>query len=1030
MFPASGTKSAPVLLFLAPVFFLLMGAWHISRVDSPWPIEAERLSVEHDLQELRSLQKLHGNNHSIGVLAPKEGGEAGVYKYREEKVGDLIPKAYTSLKKLNKEFRFAFCLTFLAWTTFIASLAALGTLALSLRYVYTLKQKAGLSIQALLEAFHRGQARLPLLLYAISITTSVAAVSCFAFLLGESFIGGLPATPYLLLVLLLTVGTFLGGIRIVKAIHAADLAECIEATPRVNGHVVTKEAAPALWQFVEGIACTVQATLPNTLVVGTDATFFATESPLEIGTGKKLPTGRVLYLSLPLLAFLRKEETAAIIAHELAHFSGGDTRQDLEFSPIYGSIIAHVALLRETVCNSLFGSAVVSRPAIQFAQYFCDTFDNAVHLWRREQEMAADAVAAKATSAVVLAQALLRLAALAPHLEKALAKRRVRARGNSGQIVSLVEQSIAQKGFAHLYRQLKEEAKTPASLASAESHPILLQRFAALNVEVDEALLHSATRPERSPLLEELGLAAHAPETPVQPQASAAGTAHAAKQIRSTVLAVRASPAGTEAVEIKEESASEQTFVHALVDDAQQTHATSNKRPSHKKKAPPAQQPRTPIHMTVFADYSLHLKLAFAGTLLGIVWLLLSRVSLEGQMLIAMSQEGQLLVLVAILIGGLCIRSFYKASTTPEATITKQGILFAGMQEMLAWEHITLVTLVSAGGFTARKQGVVELYLEAATPPPLLLGKNADFMPEQNMIRLSCTAPAAMDFTTFFQTLTRCWEEAQEKPAGLAPGAEPAQHAPAPEPTPQEFALPLSAPAQGVHQEIAQKSLPTAACTKAASPQVSCPAPRAEAPAPAMPTSTMAEDVAAEAPEEAASSTTTPALATPKIVPLEPLAVYEHYTGAVLGSLVVMPVLLAWALFGSLSPLKQGGIVVVVCVMALLAWHLYKRSLTPFVTLTDDSIVFTGMPQPIQWEQIRDIEFHASSLASMCIVDFFLEEGVAVPAFKGRNANYVPKLHSIRLTSNNSLNMDTASYFAAITAYWKGEDILVVAKDA
>ena len=95
-------------------------------------------------------------------------------------------------------------------------------------------------------------------------------------------------------------------------------------TLTVEGEVITRAGSPALWARVDGL-CRRLGTQPATHIVGgIDDNFFVTEHPVHL-SGHVL-TGRTLFVSLSLLKRLDKGEADAVLAHEMAHFSGGDTQ--------------------------------------------------------------------------------------------------------------------------------------------------------------------------------------------------------------------------------------------------------------------------------------------------------------------------------------------------------------------------------------------------------------------------------------------------------------------------------------------------------------------------------------------------------------------------------------------------------------------------------------------------------------------------------------------------------------------------------
>lgn len=106
----------------------------------------------------------------------------------------------------------------------------------------------------------------------------------------------------------------------------------------ILGRVVSAAEAPGLWRLTEGLAERLGALKPEAVVVGLTGGFFVSAgSALLQPSGERL-SGRILYLPLPYLALMRGDEIAAIIAHELAHYAGGDTAYSQRFLPIYAGV--------------------------------------------------------------------------------------------------------------------------------------------------------------------------------------------------------------------------------------------------------------------------------------------------------------------------------------------------------------------------------------------------------------------------------------------------------------------------------------------------------------------------------------------------------------------------------------------------------------------------------------------------------------------------------------------------------------------
>lgn len=103
---------------------------------------------------------------------------------------------------------------------------------------------------------------------------------------------------------------FLLVILLVKPLFARPIAEPVQLD-------IEPDAEPLLWSLVEKISRTIRSPVPHRIVVDC--------SPNAAAIARHRWTGSHLTLLLggPLLAYLRVDELAGIIAHELGHFSQG-----------------------------------------------------------------------------------------------------------------------------------------------------------------------------------------------------------------------------------------------------------------------------------------------------------------------------------------------------------------------------------------------------------------------------------------------------------------------------------------------------------------------------------------------------------------------------------------------------------------------------------------------------------------------------------------------------------------------------------
>ena len=92
---------------------------------------------------------------------------------------------------------------------------------------------------------------------------------------------------------------------------------------------------PRLGLMVRDVSKTLQARMPDNVIIGLEPTFFATSAPVHTPYGKGPLQGQTLHLSLPLMSHFTEGELRAVIGHELGHFSGGDTAYTIRFAPVY-----------------------------------------------------------------------------------------------------------------------------------------------------------------------------------------------------------------------------------------------------------------------------------------------------------------------------------------------------------------------------------------------------------------------------------------------------------------------------------------------------------------------------------------------------------------------------------------------------------------------------------------------------------------------------------------------------------------------
>ena len=209
-----------------------------------------------------------------------------------------------------------------------------------------------------------------------------------------------------------------GGVGTLRNLRRA-LRVFVPTPLALSGVPITEAQAPGLFALLHDLAREWGTTPPDTVVAGAESGFFVTAFPMLLRAGpdaEPVPSrGRMLYLPLPEVAILDPVELRAVLAHELAHFSGEDTAYGLRFAPLFAGLTQGAAAmsLRD---RAVWGSTLVDRlfehavhPHTALAVHAFERFDQVVAHWSRLRELEADRAAAASGSPNALASSLLRL---------------------------------------------------------------------------------------------------------------------------------------------------------------------------------------------------------------------------------------------------------------------------------------------------------------------------------------------------------------------------------------------------------------------------------------------------------------------------------------------------------------------------------------------------------------------------------------------------------------------------------------------
>jgi len=269
------------------------------------------------------------------------------------------------------------------------------------------------------------------------------------------------------------------------------------------GRAVRRNEAPLVWKLVDEVTLGTRVVAPDNIILGLDTSFYATESPLHLSGSDALIKGRTLYLSVPYLAYLTRDEAAAIIGHELAHFTGADTEYTLKFAEIYA---AAQRQYQSTYVEDKDGLEMdhpwINPPIRALVACYLSTFDLAVQHWSREREFLADRIGAGAANEAA-ARALLSTTMLGSVIEQVLLKftrqggRTSHPGGLLAQVFDAVRKAQPLNPLEHLHRSQPHPR---------DSHPPTIQRIKALGIAPDAELAHKVGIREPGMLLQELGL--------------------------------------------------------------------------------------------------------------------------------------------------------------------------------------------------------------------------------------------------------------------------------------------------------------------------------------------------------------------------------------------------------------------------------------------------------------------------------------------------------------------------------------------
>lgn len=256
----------------------------------------------------------------------------------------------------------------------------------------------------------------------------------------------------------------------------------------IEGEVVSRDAAPALWSRIDALAAKVGTTPPDHVIAGIDTNFYVTEAPLRVND--TLLTGRKLYVSIPLLRQLSLAQADGVMVHELTHLHVGDTASGALLGPKLHRFDLYTALMSENVAT-----LIVYYPLYLYRMLF----ELAWQRNSREREFVADRNASALISPAAIIESLIKISAYASYryeIERNLFENNALHENELGIRHAIAAGLPAHVESADFISHMREQ-NVPHPF---DSHPPLAERMRNVGFSVEETAYAAmaAERPTES----------------------------------------------------------------------------------------------------------------------------------------------------------------------------------------------------------------------------------------------------------------------------------------------------------------------------------------------------------------------------------------------------------------------------------------------------------------------------------------------------------------------------------------------------
>ena len=275
---------------------------------------------------------------------------------------------------------------------------------------------------------------------------------------------------------------FIGIMGVAVAVMVASILKVmfkrLDLTNEVEGEELTEAEAPHVWQRVRQMAAHLGTEPPDFIVVGIEASFYVTENPVRLAG--RIETGRMLYLSLPMLKKMTVEEADCVLGHELAHFSGDDTFWSRRIAPLIRRFDAYL-----TALDNGLGVVVGG-----FLGAFWKLYQQSLGKLSRAREFRADQIGASVSSPAAMVRALIKVTSYCAY--RARTEQAVINASTVNKELRLAEQ--LDQGFPQFMERFVNSSEVIISEVQHpfDSHPTLKLRMQNLGITTFSALTDPA----------------------------------------------------------------------------------------------------------------------------------------------------------------------------------------------------------------------------------------------------------------------------------------------------------------------------------------------------------------------------------------------------------------------------------------------------------------------------------------------------------------------------------------------------------